>query len=883
MIDFVLWYLSITVVGWVSFPLAFRFLSKLADRGFGLARVIGLLVWAYLFWLLNSLQIAQNNTGGLVFAFSILVILSFLALRKIGWKTMTGWISEHRTVLITSEVLFLLLFAGWSVVRASSPDIAGTEKPMEMAFINSILHSPSFPPQDPWLSGYSISYYYFGYVMVAMLTRLTGVLTGSAFNLGIALWFAMTGLAAYSLLYSLLHSIRRKTSLTDEEKTPQRQANVFSALLGPFFVLIVSNLEGLLEMLHAKGIFWKSSAGGTLTSAFWQWLDIQELVQPPSPPLSLVPQRIGGIWWWRASRVLQDFTASGQSKEIIDEFPFFSYYLADLHPHVLSMPFVLLAIGLAFNLFLKTKSFASDGKNLFAWLSEWVGGGRVTLQQLRLTGWLKSIDFWFAALVMGSLAFLNTWDFPIYVALFGAVFTFNRSREDGWSSRRIVDFLGICLTLGLLGVILYLPFYFGFSSQAGGFLPSLYFYTRGVQLWVMFAPLLVPVFIWLLWTWRKYGNRHYFFVGLRFSGLVVGTLWLLSLAFGILLASLPVIGAAILASQGETGLLSNLAHSFIEWGNLFDGLQGISTPLDIFGSVVNRLAQPGAWITLVALLTFIWGLLASYRDRSDTNNSEMVAAAETNGETQNTSHLQNIFPILMLLVASGLTLAPEFFYLRDQFAWRMNTIFKFYFQAWILLAIVAAYASIRLWNGLKLHWKPVFGSVWVLLILSASAYPAWGLSMKLRATSIADYTLNGAKYIENYNPDEMDAIQFLSQSPYGVVLEAVGGSYSSYARISTFSGLPTVLGWPGHEVQWRGGAEELGSREGDIKEIYQSNDWIETESLLAQYGVRYIYIGNLEQAAYNVNASKFASHLQPVFQEGNVTIYAVPGTGTSTP
>jgi uncharacterized membrane protein len=92
------------------------------------------------------------------------------------------------------ELLFLVAFAGWAFVRSTNPEIAGTEKPMELAFINAILRSPTFPPHDPWLSGYSISYYYFGYVLVAMLAKLTAVPGGVAFNLGVSLVFALTAI-----------------------------------------------------------------------------------------------------------------------------------------------------------------------------------------------------------------------------------------------------------------------------------------------------------------------------------------------------------------------------------------------------------------------------------------------------------------------------------------------------------------------------------------------------------------------------------------------------------------------------------------------------------------------------------------------------------------
>jgi len=87
--------------------------------------------------------------------------------------------------------------------------------------------------------------------------------------------------------------------------------------------------------------------------------------------------------------------------------------------------------------------------------------------------------------------------------------------------------------------------------------------------------------------------------------------------------------------------------------------------------------------------------------------------------------------------------------------------------------------------------------------------------------------LDGNAYLQKFNPEEYAAIGWLQDAPMGVVVEAVGGSNTDYARISTRTGLPTLLGWPGHESQWRGGGEEMGSRFADIQQLYETTDWNE--------------------------------------------------------
>jgi YYY domain-containing protein len=892
MIAFILWYLAISIVGWATIPLAFNLLPNLKDRGLSMTRPLGLILWGFIFWLLTSLQIFQNNSGGILFAFFILAGLSAWSIKR-NWKDMLDWYRQRIRLLVIEELLFLAAFAALAVIRAANPDIAGTEKPMELAFINSLLRSPTFPPMDLWLSGYGISYYYFGYVMVAMLARVTGIVSGVAFNLAIASWFGMTALAAYGIMFSLVRSWK--------EKNPRLASHAYGwSLLAPFFILISSNIEGFLEMLHARGLFWSKAADGSMQSTVWNWLNILELNQPPSlstpsaptlagglwgallnSPLAIelakwVPSRPGGIWWWRASRVIQDFDMLHQPREIIDEFPFFSYLLADLHPHVLAMPFVLLAVGLAINLYFQP-NLALGKTNLFSWVNAWINGKQPSFKDTHLAHWVRRLDFWLAALVLGGLAFLNTWDFPIYIGLFCGAYTLLRYQQKGWSIQRVFEFIELGLMVGIAGILLYFPFYTGFSSQAGGLLPSLDFFTRGIYFWIFFGVMLLPIFAWLIYCWRKQGPRPGVLKALAFSAMVVGGLWALSYLFGWLISFLSSFSSILTDSNPN----SILAAKLTEWGGLFAGLHGgASTTSLLVGSLGLRLMQPGTWLTLLVLLGLVWGLFSTFR-KPDVVNEAVLDEGHA-GEEEKTEEIversPDAFVLLLILVGIGLTLVPEFVYLRDQFGWRMNTIFKFFFQTWILWGLAAAYASVVLWHELEKAWKVVFRLGWIVLILISLAYPVFGLWTKTNKFSPDQWTLDGNYFQTKYNEKEMEAIHWLEKAPLGVVAEASSptASYSMFTRVATLSGLPTIIGWPGHESQWRGGAREIGSRLADIDRLYRTNSWEEAQTILKQYAIRYIFIGNLERNTYKVNEIKFQQNLKPVFQNDSVIIYEFP-------
>ncbi len=852
MAAFISWYIIITLLGWLTFPLAYRLFPALADRGYSLSRAAGLLLWGYVFWLFNSLDLMENNIGGVLFALIIVVAISlafFLLLAPKGAdrkSEILTWLREHVRLLITVEALFLVTFAFLAFIRAGNPELDNAEKPMELMFINAILRSPSFPPHDSWLSGFAISYYYFGYVMTAMLALLTGLTGSVAHNLMTSLIFGLAAVGAYGILYNLLAAWERRngrqestdgnqepdpTTITDlppEAASPHsgplnpisRHSRTGSpitvaALLAPLFLLLVSNLEGFLEALHGAGVLW------TGTNNFWTWLDIQELKDPPTQPLSWIPQRFW--WWWRASRVISDYDLVGNFREVIDEFPFFSFLHADLHPHVLAIPFNLLAIAVALNLVL--------------------GGwrGETNLFGLRLQ--IHKAGFLAAALLLGGLAFLNTWDILVAAALIVFAYMLFRVHERGWAWARLEDVIGLGLPLGVLAIILYLPFYFGFSSQAGGILPNLTNPTRGAQLWVMFAPLFVPLFAYLLYVWLGRRWKGNWTLSLVLVGSLTIVLWAASWIIGSLaFIKDPVFAQQYLASQG----VADTATFFAE-------------------AMARRFSFIGGLLTLLALLVPALAFLVSRSKSSD----DEPAQALGNGPVSS-------FVLLLMILGGLLVLAPEFVFLRDVFSSRLNTVFKFYYQAWILWSIAAAFAVAVLLRELRGFWSGAFLVALVILLGMSLTYPALALPNKTNNFQpTLGWTLNDFARIQRDNPDEAAAILWLRSAPDGVIAEAVGGSYTGYARISEYTGLPTVLGWPGHEDQWRGSSAPQGTRQDDIAQLYSTPNWQTAFEIIQKYNIRYVYVGDLERTTYPLQEQKFERNLVRVFHQGGVSIYAV--------
>jgi len=215
--SFILWYFTLTLLGGLTFPIAHRMFPALADRGYSLSRALGLLLWGFCFWLLASLGVSGNDASGILLGLAVVLGLAIGSLSGgrqfiVNLKNLWDWIKQNWKAVLAVEILFLLAFAFMALVRSANPESLGTEKPMELAFINAILRSPTFPPHDPWLSGYAISYYYFGYVMAAMLAKFTATSGGMAFNLMLASLFGLNAVGAFGIGYDLLGAYSRHRS-----------------------------------------------------------------------------------------------------------------------------------------------------------------------------------------------------------------------------------------------------------------------------------------------------------------------------------------------------------------------------------------------------------------------------------------------------------------------------------------------------------------------------------------------------------------------------------------------------------------------------------------------------------------------------------------------
>ncbi len=862
MLDFILWYLAATVAGAIAWPIGARLFGALPERGYTLARPLGLLLIGWLFWLLGSLGFLRNDAGGVVAAAVLVLAGGLLWQRLPGLRELWDWLRGNVRLVVVSELLFLVAFAAWAWVRAHYPLIYGTEKPMEYMFINAILRSPSFPPNDAWLSGHAISYYYFGYVLTAALANVTGTLSSVAFNLMISLVFALTCTGAYGVVLNLmsLASVGRNDRPSEAASTALSPSLFAPALLAPVLIVVAGNWYGPLGLAHANGALgnvevpavyydYGQTTDGSLTQApgvkaglinLYTWLDLKQINTPPVDT-GRTTWSLGN--WFYGARVVHDRDLLGNETEAITEVPVFSFLLADLHPHVLNLPFVFLALGLALSWLLTALHTPLAG-----WFTDPLGhGARDDLVRFGLT-----------AVALGGLAFMNTWDFPIYGFVVVGALVIGLGLRHGllgvWALRLRVLVWAVVLALG--GVLLYLPFYFTFQNQAGGLLPNLIYPTRFQQHAVLFAHVLLALVLfvgWLAWRGRAILDRG-------------AALWAGLGVLGLLIVfALGLSGAAFLNPEINAFVMRSVAPLSLDEASR---LMLARRLVDSFASIL-----PAVIVAVAAgLIVGLWRQRdpeVVARDVSEPLRSPIVP-----------------FVLLLALAGAGLVLAPEWVYLRDNFGSRMNTIFKFYYQAWVLWGVAGTFG---LWWLATHARRAVAGVAGGLVLLGTAASMLFTSGMAASIYGIGtdtgrDLNLDGAAFLATQFPDDWAAIEWMRANVKDrpVIAEAPGDSYQvDTSRISMATGLPTVLGWVGHEDQWRGRYfAQVSNRIGDLERLYTTRDSAEALQIMDTYRIEYVIVGNAEYKKYGLPMTigapqirKFDQFMQPVFQSGLTIIY----------
>ena len=388
------WWSTLFLVGAAAFPLTKRLFPTWFDRGYLFAKAVGFAVVSYLVYVLGTLHVLPFTQATVYICMAAIFIFSiFFQKNNLKQK-----LSKQAGLIIIEELAFFLLLLLWSWVKAHEPSIRGLEKFMDYGFMQSILNTQYFPAMDMWWAGGYINYYYFGHLVTAVLTKVSGLSLAYTFNLMLATIFALTATMSFSIGYQLIQKKR-----------------VIAGIITAFFVTLAGNMQTIYA-------FTKGYTGEDVRT-FWT------LLWSFSEFFSRVGEGMQTYWYANATRFIP-FT--------IHEFPSYSFVVSDVHGHVLSLPFVLLAIALLLYMF--------------------------TSEVMKRTSHMVFYGF-----LLGILLMTNALDGPIYGLLFVVgwfVFAILPNRrlwkKKWWSLIYPVGYVA------LVALATALPFLFYFNSFATG-------------------------------------------------------------------------------------------------------------------------------------------------------------------------------------------------------------------------------------------------------------------------------------------------------------------------------------------------------------------------------------------------------------------------------
>jgi YYY domain-containing protein len=807
MLELLQMWAMIEVLGLVCLPLTITVFHNMPDRGWAFSKTLGLALFAFCVWFplmcLQFLPFSQLFIAGVALILLAGNVIAFLRVRH----TLLKVIRSHITYILVAEIVFLGMVFLLGFLRSYGPDIRSYEMFMDEGFIAGIMRSPHLPPNDMWFSGYSINYYYYAHFTVAMLAKLLGQSPSIAFNTGICMFFGLTAVNLFGVTCNIVSWARY---LRTQDVHIERPDIVHLPLWRSIPYGLLSMAMGLvLGNLAATQAWWQQhDTVFTNLTALQQWL-----------------HNYSG-WaqydWFAPTRVITN---------TINEFPAFSFLLSCFHAHVLTLAFTIMAMGMAFNLFLET-----DGRGIFAF-------GR---------GWRLVCTLFMTAIVLGGLFTMNGWDYPTYLALVLVCIVLQQWLAHGarFSVDLVLNIITAGLSIGVLSFILYFPFYHNFVSPAQG------------------LGIVSPT------------DRSQLRDELLIYGLFAFVFLSLLLASGL---RRPLFPLSSLMSKNKSE--DDEEKTPFNWPRL-----GWVTAVFLFllGLLLLIVMRNGATFVIASSIALLGAVLLFYNigDRS------------------------HAFVLLLGATAFALVAVCEVIFLKDVFAGslpRMNTVFKLYFQAWAMLSIGCAAGLFFILDSFRplqtatrsLRYLQQGGRVvWIVgllgLVLAGIAYP-----LSAPEARYAMQNANGQFYLQRTNnldgltylatdaanPGDYDAIRWLNTHVQGdpVIVEAVGNDYSNAGRISAFTGLPTPMGWIGHEIQWRinwfnqgNNAAEYQRRAPDIDTIYNSPDATTVLGLMAHYNAQYLYVGPVEYAKYStINLHRFSAFMQVAYNAEGVTIYKV--------
>ncbi|WP_322795246.1 DUF2298 domain-containing protein [Tepidiforma sp.] len=794
------WLLWLELATLAALPWVAWLARPLPGSAWSLARLLGPAAVALVAWMLVAWGLFEFSRGLAWAAFAIVVLagaaLAILRRGDLLEDARTRWRSW-----LAAEGVFLAAFFAFLLLRAANPDLwhhpQGGEKPMEIAYLTAVTRSTILPPYDPWFAGGSMNYYYWGWFFLAVPIRAFGILPEVAFNLGVPTFAASAAAVACGVVSGLVAKARQAPGVRPNGPV------VLVGVLAAFLLVAAGNLDALhqwIERLQAvnrwslfEGVPVIGGAVG-IVGGLWQWL----LGSAPLPPFD----------WWRSSRV--HFGSFD-----ITEFPYWSFLFADLHPHLMAIPFFVTLVGLAVVMVLA----AAAGDSRRSWVLAGVLG-----------------------LAVGTIRMVHTWDFPTAVILGVAAILLGALLAPGSGERRTWNALG---QLALFAAALLIPFA-PFAGRFETFDPG-----------IVRAPETTP--------FQQFLAQYGVFVGIAVAWIALRQYRMLA-ARGFEPGRNPVL--AVVAGRLEVASLLLFLAGLVAFTWAF-GLTTVTLSLVaiifLANHAVDELRQPRPDLPrlLVSLLSALAFAIAAGVDVVTLKNDivRMNTVFKFGLQAWHLFALASAFAawdVISALLAARPAARPA---------------------AAARIAALGALGALLLAStpyvisGTSARQQARFGDT--PLTLDGFAFFEHGTFTEPGTdpgpSDDVTFRLDEDLPLIEWLRENVEG------SP--VIVEAVGPLYRWTGRISEYTGLPAVIGWDWHQIQQRTEyASLVQQRRADVQRFYTDPNTLQAEQFLRTYNVQYVIVGTEERIHGTPEALAALAAmpaLSEVFRDGQNIIYRV--------
>jgi YYY domain-containing protein len=789
------WYVIFLILGLATLPIINKYFHNWKDKGYGVSKFIGLAMVTLPLWFLSAIHVVP-------FTQYTTILFFFAYVGFAGWlvyKNKYRLTKSEIKWIIFEELMCFFIFIIWTFIRSTNSQVEGTEKMMNIAFMNSILRTEFFPALDPWQSGGTINYYHLGHYMYVFVAKMVGIKISFAYNFALNIIAGFSFIAAFSIIVKLINTNIHK------------KASVLAGLFGASWLCFGSNMHYL-----------------------YKWAESIYLNKPFE------------YWFPDGTRIIEN---------AIDEFPAYSIPLGDLHGHYIGMPFLIVMIALL----IVSYNIAINSKD------------KIRFNMI-------------ISVLVVALYGINSWDFITVNFLFVLLhlyqsFSYYKNIKD-----RLIGFIIAESSLLIVGIIFILPYILNFHPPVGGLgivpMGATSDLLPWTQMWGMFL-IISLFFIYVKFLAQR--NKWIQFIALFFSGIIFSVPILNSLEF-------------IIKTQVESSNNFDIKISEKFWPNM----------LTLF-------------LVLLSIGVISYVIIFLTKKIKDTLKYKV-------GKYE-------IFVFILNVAVFALLIGVEFLFIKDIFYrnnppyFRTNTVFKFYYHAWIIWTIVCSYyvykifvtfldAKIKAYKFIGLLISSVivilyYGSIMYIFEGVRDFYPFFKYDNinyptveQLFSRDAGDHikiydSIDGNMYIKRTYEGDYEAMKWFNENVKGqpVIVEAVGDAYTYYARFSANLGLVDIMGWPTHEWQWRSsitevtdengkttypdaGSTEAFARRDEVQKIYTTVDADELKDLLIKYDVKYVVVGVKERDMYTdkLNEVLFAQFGSKVYDNLDTRIYKIKFT-----